>query len=120
LFNGGNRELKKKIEEIDFIKGIAIIGVVMVHITAYYLGLPEVDKKTYLFLQQIARYCVPMFSFFLDFFCFTNMAMKIAFLSKGFIKAIHLYSLSFCFLVDILHLLQLDRGAWKHLIIIEA
>jgi surface polysaccharide O-acyltransferase-like enzyme len=93
LFNGGNRELKKKIEEIDFIKGIAIIGVVMVHITAYYLGLPEVEKKTYLFLQQIARYCVPMFFLLSGLLLFYQYGNEDRFPVKRFYKRRFIYIL---------------------------
>lgn len=56
--------MKHKIEEITFLRGISILGIVLLHVTAYFLVDSLRDNpifKVNLVLNQLVRYSLPMF-----------------------------------------------------------
>ncbi|MDA8226982.1 MAG: acyltransferase family protein [Desulfitobacterium hafniense] len=56
--------MKEKIEEIIFLRGLAIIGIVLLHVTAYFLTPANSDFLVYkisLVLNQVVRFTLPMF-----------------------------------------------------------
>ncbi len=49
--------------EIDYLRGLAIIAVITIHITTYYTRMPTITNLTivYMILIVLARYGVPLF-----------------------------------------------------------
>jgi len=55
--------MRGKIEEGDFIKGVAIFGVILIHVTAYSLRTtqPLTEGGLFFAMNQLGRFCVPVF-----------------------------------------------------------
>ncbi|MBN2907925.1 acyltransferase [Polycladomyces sp. WAk] len=64
--------METRIREADFIKGIAILGVILIHVTAFSLRdtVPTADGGIYLAINQISRFSVPVFFMLSGLFLF--------------------------------------------------
>lgn len=57
-------EQSSRLEELDFVRGLSILGVVIIHITGAYLAKLDTNSASYsifITLNQAQRFCVPAF-----------------------------------------------------------
>ncbi|WP_339206410.1 acyltransferase [Paenibacillus sp. FSL K6-3182] len=75
-------EIKKRYLELDFIKGISIIAVILIHTTAILISqeTDEFSQITGIIINQISRFCVPAFLFVAGILAY-NSLLKISFIS---------------------------------------
>ncbi len=82
---------KPRLEAIEFIRGISMLGVIGIHIGSAYLGqhlTPEAPGNAHLvaLLEIFTRFSVPIFFFISAFGLFYNMDMTKPFVYKDFLK----------------------------------
>jgi len=82
---------KPRLEAIEFIRGISMLGVIGIHIGSAYLGqhlTPEAPGNAQLvaLLEIFTRFSVPIFFFISAFGLFYNMDMTKPFVYKDFLK----------------------------------
>lgn len=79
--------MRDRLEEINIMRGIAIFGIVLLHVTAYFLGTANTDYlvfKAGLTLNQLMRFSLPMFLVISGFALAYNFNKRIEF--KPFIR----------------------------------
>ncbi|MBA4600808.1 acyltransferase [Thermoactinomyces mirandus] len=87
--------MKKRIEEADYIKGIAILGVIFIHVTAFCLRPFEslTDGGLFFILNQLGRFSVPVFFMLSGLFLFYRYYENESFPLKRFYKKRTMYIL---------------------------
>ena len=91
---------KPRLEAIEFIRGISMLGVIGIHIGSAYLGqhlTPEAPGNAHLvaLLEIFTRFSVPIFFFISAFGLFYNMDMTKPFVYKDLVPV--LYPSLLCF-----------------------
>lgn len=79
LLWGDNMKKRKSIPELNIVRAIAMIAVVLIHATAPSFGFfteSDTNYAFYLFLNRFARFCVPLFIFMSSFVLFYNYFYK--------------------------------------------
>ncbi|GGE23795.1 membrane protein [Marinithermofilum abyssi] len=85
--------MQRRIQGTDFIKGVAILGVILIHVTAFSLRdtKPLADGGLFFALNQLARFSVPVFFMLSGLFLFYHYYDK--FTAAHFIKKRFMYIL---------------------------
>lgn len=55
--------MRKRIDEMEIMRGLAIIAIVLLHVTAYFMGSPgsHLAYKVSFFFNQVTRFALPLF-----------------------------------------------------------
>jgi surface polysaccharide O-acyltransferase-like enzyme len=75
VYGGEGKMLKNRIEEIDILRGLTFLAIVMQHTLASFIYGPAITKEPALiaaFMLTLARYAVPMFIFITGLVLFYN------------------------------------------------
>ncbi len=75
VYRGEGKMLKKRIDEIDILRGLTFLAIVMQHTLASFMYSPGITKEPALiaaFLLTLVRYAVPMFIFITGLVLFYN------------------------------------------------
>ncbi|MGB0088711.1 MAG: acyltransferase [Planifilum fulgidum] len=87
--------MRGKIEEGDFIKGVAIFGVILIHVTAYSLRTtqPLTEGGLFFAMNQLGRFSVPVFFMLSGLFLFYRYFGEKSFPARRFYRRRMLYIL---------------------------
>lgn len=80
--------MKKRIEEADYMKGVAILAVILVHVTAFNMRAFDelTDGGIFFAINQLGRFCVPVFFMISGLFMFYRYYENEPFPIKSFFK----------------------------------
>ncbi len=70
--------MKNRIKELDYLRGFAILAVIMIHTSAYFTTVGSLTKVTgvMLFIDEFAHYAVPLFISISGFVLYYNYSSK--------------------------------------------
>lgn len=76
---------KPRLDAIEYIRGISMLGVIGIHVGSYYLENPYCHSALVALFEIVTRFSVPIFFFISAFGLFYNMDMSKAFDYKSFL-----------------------------------
>lgn len=87
--------MKKRIEEADYMKGVAILAVILIHVTAFSMRSFHqlTDGGVFFAINQLGRFCVPVFFMISGLFLFYRYYDNEPFPVKSFFKKRTMYIL---------------------------
>ena len=71
--------MKNRIESIEYIRGLAMLGVIGIHTGAVLLSNPEANPHLFALLEIISRFSVPIFFFVSAFSLFRQYPLDLPF-----------------------------------------
>lgn len=77
---------KMRVYELDYMRAVAMLGVLGIHTGAFALGNPEVNVHFFLLFDILTRFSVPMFFFISAFGLFLNQDLQKPFNYAEFVK----------------------------------
>lgn len=78
--------MSKRIIAIEYIRGLAMLGVIGIHTGAYSLSNPQVNIHLFALLEIVSRFTVPIFFFVSSFGLFLSQDLAAPFNYCGFMK----------------------------------
>lgn len=78
--------MKNRIQSIEYIRGLSMLGVIGIHTGAYSLSAPDVNIHLFALLEIVTRFSVPIFFFVSAFGLFLHHDLKGSFSYVSFMK----------------------------------
>lgn len=104
--------MKKRFLEIDMLRGIAIIAMILIHTCYYFL-----NDKTALFIWNWSQFAVPVFIFCAAYLFFQKpQSISLSYLKKRLIRLIKPYHIFLLFFIPILFFVSPEKINFKYIL----